>query len=50
MKTGTERTTCLPGGTHVIRFMPSLYITNNEIDQALDILGHVLRELDGSTN
>ncbi|WP_159881537.1 acetylornithine transaminase [Paenibacillus puerhi] len=40
----------LPGGTHVIRFMPSLYVTHAEIDQAVGILGHVLRELDGSAN
>lgn len=40
----------LPGGTHVIRLLPSLYVTSDEIDQAVDILGRVLRELDGSTN
>ncbi|MFD0867932.1 acetylornithine transaminase [Paenibacillus residui] len=40
----------LPGGTHVIRLMPSLYVTSDEIDQAVHILGHVLKEPDGSTN
>lgn len=38
----------LAGGTHVIRFMPSLYVTCKEIDQAIDILDKVLKERDGS--
>lgn len=37
----------LPGGTHVIRFMPSLYVTCDEIDQAIGILSKVLEERDG---
>lgn len=45
-----NRLLVLSGGTHVIRFMPSLYITNDEIDQAVFILGNVLRELEGITN
>lgn len=32
----------LAAGTHVIRFMPSLYITKEEIDQAVDIVSTVL--------
>ncbi|KIL41818.1 acetylornithine aminotransferase [Gordoniibacillus kamchatkensis] len=32
----------LPGGTHVIRFMPNLYVTNEEIDEAVDLLSSVL--------
>lgn len=32
----------LPGGTHVIRFMPSLYVTKEEIDRAADIFSTVL--------
>ncbi|WP_026342000.1 acetylornithine transaminase [Paenibacillus fonticola] len=32
----------LAAGTHVIRFMPSLYITEEEIDQAVDIVSTVL--------
>jgi len=32
----------LAGGTHVIRFMPSLYVTNDEIDQAVLIVKRVL--------
>ncbi|MFD0712552.1 acetylornithine transaminase [Paenibacillus sp. GCM10027626] len=38
----------LAGGTHVIRFMPSLYVTCDEIDQAIDILNKVLKERAGS--
>ncbi|MFD2114404.1 acetylornithine transaminase [Paenibacillus yanchengensis] len=37
----------LPGGTHVIRFMPSLYVTHDEIDLAIRILCKVLREQRG---
>ncbi|WP_227011452.1 acetylornithine transaminase [Paenibacillus lutimineralis] len=40
----------LPGGTHVIRFMPSLYVTCDEIDQAIGILSNVLEERDGSAD
>ncbi|GIP19764.1 acetylornithine transaminase [Paenibacillus sp. J22TS3] len=40
----------LAGGTHVIRFMPSLYVTCDEIDQAIDILNKVLKERDGSAS
>ncbi|SMF79687.1 acetylornithine aminotransferase apoenzyme [Paenibacillus uliginis N3/975] len=32
----------LQGGTHVIRFMPSLYVTHDEMDKAIEILCHVL--------
>jgi acetylornithine/N-succinyldiaminopimelate aminotransferase len=32
----------LAGGTHVIRFMPSLYVTNDEIDQAVLVVKRVL--------
>ncbi|MGG4552324.1 acetylornithine transaminase [Paenibacillus humicus] len=32
----------LAAGTHVIRFMPSLYTTKEEIDQAVDIVSTVL--------
>lgn len=40
----------LPGGTHVIRLLPSLYVTKDEIDEAVDILCHVLQELNSNTN
>ncbi|MGX4584479.1 acetylornithine transaminase [Paenibacillus chitinolyticus] len=40
----------LAGGTHVIRFMPSLYVTCDEIDQAIGILSKVLKERDGSAD
>lgn len=40
----------LPGGTHVIRFMPSLYVTRDEIDQAIDILHKVLNTQADSVN
>lgn len=40
----------LAGGTHVIRFMPSLYVTCDEIDQAIGILSKVLEERDGSAD
>ncbi|WP_425464218.1 acetylornithine transaminase [Paenibacillus zeisoli] len=40
----------LAGGTHVIRFMPSLYVTFDEIDQAIDILNKVLKERNGSAS
>ncbi|MNN55171.1 Acetylornithine aminotransferase [compost metagenome] len=40
----------LAGGTHVIRFMPSLYVTCDEIDQAIGILNKVLKERDGSAS
>ncbi|WP_248924216.1 acetylornithine transaminase [Paenibacillus hamazuiensis] len=32
----------LPGGSHVIRFMPSLYVSKEEIDRAVDIICTVL--------
>ncbi|HIW34510.1 MAG TPA: acetylornithine transaminase [Candidatus Paenibacillus intestinavium] len=35
----------LSGGTYVIRFMPNLYVTYNEINQAIGILDQVLAEL-----
>lgn len=34
----------LAGGTHVIRLMPSLYVTNDEIDQAVLIVKRVLEQ------
>ncbi|KWX80885.1 hypothetical protein AMQ84_01935 [Paenibacillus riograndensis] len=37
----------LAGGTHVIRFMPSLYVTCKKIDQAIGIPSKVLKEQDG---
>lgn len=40
----------VPGGTHVIRFMPSLYVTCDEFDQAIGILSKVLEERDGSAD
>lgn len=34
----------LAAGTHVIRFIPSLYISKEEIDQAVDIVSTVLKK------
>ncbi len=36
----------LSGGTHVIRLLPSLYITNDEVDQAISIMQGVLSNSD----
>lgn len=35
----------LPGGSHVIRFMPNLYVTKEEIDRAVDIISIVLTKI-----
>ena len=34
----------LTAGTHVIRLAPSLLITNEEIDQAVDLLEVILKK------
>jgi len=36
----------LPGGTHVIRVMPSLYVTEEEADRAADIFAAVLSKVE----
>lgn len=38
----------LPGGTHVIRFMPNLYVSHDEIDRAVAVLVQVLQEWEGT--
>jgi len=36
----------LAAGTHVIRLVPNLYITNEEVDQAVNIISSVLKDVE----